>query len=606
MASFLGPPPGLTRPKTSENTSRPPSSSLFPTSSLPPIVSPTLRRPQSASWTSSLLAGLFPLAFEIQPLAQVPQGIQPLGDAVRPAGCLPQPAQTLVDNHTLTNLAVFPAPNPSDPWHIAHLHVCVHAGQACAACSMAFICCSCRALRFTPGTPPLAVPSSSCPRQSRSSSLALFKNIGNGPPPPGFDQFNDQHNDDTYAATLADCDTCDNPSCPQGNNEPATYTIIVEQFDKGNEELYDRTFRTCSACNRSCRKNFLGYRIKSRCFDNSIREMARSKPRECDNNSVSPAPPKTSRGKSLAITTERLVITPIDSCSDDPCMATDVIIALQDSLRILNDRPPTPTAFIATIAVKHDVSCQHPVSSCLACSRGLICCFCAKLFAPAVARHLSCTNCKHIASVCCDTAFCCKCSKVWLPTDTVDPIRLPARRLYGSAGSNTSPEPDIWTPSPRSSPDEIDDLTMQANVPLPTSRSESDVSRAPSRASSVDEPVNVAATPLPTPDYSSIADELVDGLVHPSFPEWAILDSKDKRHFLGRGDLSVTSLKLYARRVFTETTHWMTAGHFLVDIFQGSTLNGSRDDFRHFFFFFFVFFFSHKRIVLRYTWCNIN
>ncbi|KAF8660461.1 hypothetical protein AX14_007455, partial [Amanita brunnescens Koide BX004] len=56
----------------------------------------------------------------------------------------------------------------------------------------------------------------------------------------------------------------------------------------------------------------------------------------------------------------------------------------------------------------------------------------------------------------------------------------------------------------------------------------------------------------------------------------------DKRHFLGRGDLSVTSLKLYARRIFTDASHWITAGHFLVDVFQGCTLNGSRDDFRRF------------------------
>ena len=114
------------------------------------------------------------------------------------------------------------------------------------------------------------------------------------------------------------------------------------------------------------------------------------------------------------------------------------------------------------------------------------------------------------------------------------------------------------------------------------SRSESDASRAPSHASSVDVPVNVAATPLPTPDYSSIADELVEGFVHPSFPERAILDDKDKLHFLGWGDLSVTSLKLYARRIFTKTSHWVTAGHFLVDIFQGCALKGSRDDFRRF------------------------
>lgn len=160
--------------------------------------------------------------------------------------------------------------------------------------------------------------------------------------------------------------------------------------------------------------------------------------------------------------------------------------------------------------------------------------------------------------------------------------RGPPRHFYGGAGSNSSPEPDIWTPSPRSSPDEIDDLTARANVPLPASRSESDASRAPSRASSVNEPVNVAATPLPTPDYSSLPDDVIDGLTHPSFPDRAVLDSRDKRHFLGRGDLSVTSLKLYVRRIFTETSHWITAGHFLIDIFQGTTLNGSHDDFRRF------------------------
>ncbi|KAF8644488.1 hypothetical protein AX14_009401 [Amanita brunnescens Koide BX004] len=171
-----------------------------------------------------------------------------------------------------------------------------------------------------------------------------------------------------------------------------------------------------------------------------------------------------------------------------------------------------------------------------------------------------------------------------MPSDAIVPLRLPARRFFGGAGSHptSSPEPDIWTPSPRSSPDEIDDLTARANIPLPASRHESDSSRAPSRASSVDEPVNVAATPLPTPDYSSLMDDSVDGFIHPSFPERAILDSKDKRHFLGCGDLAVTSLKLYARRIFSETSHWLTAGHFLIDIFQGMTLNGSCDDFRRF------------------------
>ena len=122
----------------------------------------------------------------------------------------------------------------------------------------------------------------------------------------------------------------------------------------------------------------------------------------------------------------------------------------------------------------------------------------------------------------------------------------------------------------------------RANVPLPASRPESDTSRVPSCGSSVDVPVNVAATPLPTPDFSALPDESIDGLFHPSFPGRALLDSGDKRHFLGQGDLSVTSLTLYAHSIFTETSHWITAGHFLVDIFQGIKLNGSRDDFQRF------------------------
>ncbi|KAF8651614.1 hypothetical protein AX14_008458, partial [Amanita brunnescens Koide BX004] len=121
-----------------------------------------------------------------------------------------------------------------------------------------------------------------------------------------------------------------------------------------------------------------------------------------------------------------------------------------------------------------------------------------------------------------------------LSTNTIAPTRLPARRFHGGTGSNTtsSPEPDIWTPSPRSSPDEIDDLTARAALPLPASRSESDASRAPSRASSVDEPAVIAATPLPTPDYSSLRTEDIDGFLHPAFPERAILSDTDKRHFL--------------------------------------------------------------------------
>ena len=586
MDPIIGLPPGLSRPKSNPSSG---STLSVPLSSNPPlprnVLSPAPRRVTTASWASSLMDGLFPPSFPALPvLPQVPHGIQPLDEAVLSADRLHQNPQPVYASSVIDNLAVFPAPGPSDPWHIAHMRVCAHANEPCAGCSVAFVCCSCRALRFTPGTPPLA-PLASPLRRSQSSSPALFRDVGNGSPPPGFgfDNANDVPDDDAYARAFAESDTCDNSSCPRGAEEPATWTLTVESFDEGTEEFYDRTFRACGACNRSCKRSFMGHKVKSRFFDNSTRKDASAAPQCCSDTPANKQPPLLDVFTAPAL----------NASSGTPL---EIVNELQDALRTLNARPPTPAAFVATIRVKHDTDCPHSVSSCPVCSLGLICCDCNRLFAPAVARHLTCTDCKHTASVCCTSAFCCKCSKPWLPTDAVAPVRGPARRFYGGAGSNStttntasSPEPDIWTPSPRSSPDEIDDLTARANIPLPASRSESDAepvttnaSRAPSRASSVDDLLNVTATPLPTPDFSALADDVVDGFIHPSFPDRAIVDPTDRRHFLGRGDLAVTSLKLYARRIFSETSHWITAGHFLVDIFQGVTLNGSRDDFRRF------------------------
>ncbi|KAF8666181.1 hypothetical protein AX14_006532 [Amanita brunnescens Koide BX004] len=628
MDPHTGPPPGLPRPKTSP----PPPHTNFCNPLLPShhvVASPVPQRASTASWASSLAAGLFPANFTSFPVPpQVPHELLPSNAAVQPAGCLR-------DNGQITDLGTgLPAPALTDPWHRAHTRVCAHATIPCAACSVALFCCTCRALRFTPGPPP-ASPSvpENAPRSPthiqryRSASPSLFRSdVGNGTPPQGFDSYNNDYDDDAYAQALADADTCDNSSCPKGPDAPAQYTITVEAFDEGAEELYNRTYRACAACNRACKKSFLGCRIKSRHFDNSARDNVKAK---LDKDKNMTAAVTSDAHGTLAKSKTRLSPTchanpvpgselyalehPTDNAPqtvplpqgtppahhtslNTPVNApSDVISTLQDSLRELNRRPPTPAAFVAFTRVRHDAACTHQVDECSTCSGGLLCCFCKSLFKPAVARHLKCTNCRHLAHTCCTTCFCCQCSKPWTPSDIsfpvrdalgTTPVRVPARRFYSGAGSdtglNSSPEPDIWTPSPRSSPDEIDDLTVRTAIPLPTSRSESDASRAPSRASSVDEPVNVAATPLPTPNYSSISDDAVDGLIHPSFPDRAILDATDKRHFLGRSDLSVTSLKLYARRIFSETSHWITAGHFLVDIFQGSTLNGSRDDFRRF------------------------
>ncbi|KAF8658895.1 hypothetical protein AX14_007691, partial [Amanita brunnescens Koide BX004] len=376
MDLYTGPPPGLSRPKTSPPP--PPGISLaFPPSpSHLGVVSPVPRRATAAPWASSLAAGLFPATFPSFPVPpQVPHGLLPSNAAV-------QPVVGLHNNSRIIDLGTgLPAPTFLDPWHCTHARVCVHATTPCAACSIALFCCTCHALRFTPGPPPASPPASTgvarlsrSPR-SHSASPALFRlDVGNGPPPPGFDSHCDGHDDDAYANTLAESDTCDNSSCPCGTDEPAAYTITVEQFDEGSEETYDRTFRACSACNRSCKRSFMGHRIKARIFDNSVRDALASKTRAENpelksptaipsRSGVSPTPnvnesplevvndlQSPMEAQSSALHTTTLQDVPRSDVGPTPL---EVVTALQESLHTLNNRPPTPALFVANVLTKH-------------------------------------------------------------------------------------------------------------------------------------------------------------------------------------------------------------------------------------------------------------
>ena len=446
MDLLSGPPPGLSRPKTSPP---PPHTSLSnpPPSPHPVVVSPIPRRATAAPWASSLAAGLFPATYPLFPAPpQVPHGLLPTDAAV-------QSAVGLYNNSGITDLGTgLPAPTSSDPWHRAHARVCAHAVTPCAACSVALFCCTCRALRFTPGPPP-ASPSVVARRDNgdngfqrlNSASPDLFRqDVGNGPSPLGFDSLCVEHNDDAYARALAECDTCDNISCPRGPSEPATWTLTVEQFDDGIEEFYDRTFRACGACNRSCKRSFMGHKVKSRTFDNSTKEISagavdaattsRNDPEPARKTADSipgsasyarkhpadAAPPTQENSDSLVTVEHSVNLTMPGSMTTAPNMdaPSDVILTLQDSLRELNERPPTPAAFVAFTRVRHDAACTHQVDECSTCSGGLLCCSCKSLFKPAVARHLKCTNCRHVAHTCCTTCFCCQCSKPWTPSDS--------------------------------------------------------------------------------------------------------------------------------------------------------------------------------------------
>ncbi|KAF8695721.1 hypothetical protein AX14_001738 [Amanita brunnescens Koide BX004] len=520
MVSDKGTPPGPLRPKTTSTPDlSPPPPPFSPRSSPPDVTSPSPLRPTGPlSWASSLSAGLFPTPSSLFPLPPAaPHGLQPVSEAMQSAGSLSKPLIPLLpplfNNALITDLAgTHPAPSPLDPWHRAHARNCAHATAACAACSISISCCSCRSLRFTPGPPPMS-PLAPQERRSRSASPALFQHdgsrpisrplfrsdVGNGPSPPPSPPHGDEYDDDAYCQALAEADTCDNSSCPGGSDAPARYTITVEVFDDGAEEFYDRSYRACAACNRACKKSFLGNRIKSRHFDNSVRDKAMAKQdKDTTQPSHSPCPPTPSR-----TTGDEPIATSIIERSNAPGPSTthhpslNVVTMLQDALHMLNTRPPTPAGFVATIRAAPSASCVVNVSG----------------YSPP-------------QSLTTYPVWAASTSPLFAASQPF--AAAPARRFYGGAGSNStsSPEPDIWTPSPRSSPDEIDDLTARANVPLPVSRPESDASHAPSRASSVDEPVNVAATPLPTPDYSALPSESIDGFLHPSFPERAILDEK--------------------------------------------------------------------------------
>ena len=203
--------------------------------------SPTPSLPRN-SWFQ-LLASPAPTATSFPPPATAvisettfSQPLDILMHSTGPDTCCAQGTPTS-NNAEITNLATLSSiahPHANDPWTRAHMRVCAHASEECPACSIAVVCCSCRALRFTPGPPP-ASPIAVTVR-SRSASPALFRDVGKAPSPPHHN-WNDTTDDDAYARALAECDTCDNSSCPRGSNEPASWTITVERFDESSEEF---------------------------------------------------------------------------------------------------------------------------------------------------------------------------------------------------------------------------------------------------------------------------------------------------------------------------------------------------------------------------------
>ncbi|KAF8639107.1 hypothetical protein AX14_010122, partial [Amanita brunnescens Koide BX004] len=154
MASTSSGPPGLTRPKSSPPPPQPkifsPTPSLAHKSWFSLLASPS---PSPVSFALPASALTLPSATTVvTPGLSAPLDAQFLAHNVATTHASNQPHGVLVDNTTLTNIAQMNTPLAScdDPWTRAHLRACAHASDHCAACSIALICCSCRALRYTP------------------------------------------------------------------------------------------------------------------------------------------------------------------------------------------------------------------------------------------------------------------------------------------------------------------------------------------------------------------------------------------------------------------------------------------------------------------------
>ncbi|KAF8694407.1 hypothetical protein AX14_002052 [Amanita brunnescens Koide BX004] len=629
-------PPGLPRPKSS-----PASSSLLPQPPSPftgHIFSPAPSKPSSNRFQMLFSPNPSPIPFLPPTSAFTPAIMQQPSVAMLPADRLPS---DLLNNTIVNNIASsqVPCASPTDPWTHAHLRACAHASDDCAACSIALVCCSCRALRYTPGLPPSSpVAPPLHVTRSRSASPVLFRNIGNGPSPTGFHDNLPDYDDEAYTRALAECDTCDNSSCPRGDSEPASWTITVEQFDEGLEEFYDRTFRACTACNRSCKRTFMTYKIKVRQFDNS---------------SKSDSPKVSNPTANLLQSVHNLAASPAPS------------------------RPLTPLEVFSLVSQRHRTSCNHVHSSCATCSRGVACCACNNAHTAPARLRLRCSACSHFACTTCTSPLCCSCKKPWFPVDS--PIivlarRLrdgpqpadatPANRLRGGARSTksskkgsssssqssgpgslatahserASPDPFI-APAPailtQSSADEINafaDITVRLTAPAPAPEpaplvarstdapspssnlphsdapvftrpplpvitgATEDVptavpSRAPSRAVSVTSAASLGdvgiadllqVTPFPIPsDPPALAD--VVSRVHRRFPLASLkVDDEDPRHFLAHDNTRADDIANDIDHLLSNNTSWASLFFFLHDALKFESIKGPATDFHAF------------------------
>ena len=549
-----------------------------------------------------------------------------------------------LNNTTMVNIASSQTPCASldDPWTRAHMRACAHASDFCAACSIALVCCSCRALRYTPGSPPSS-PIATAPHvtRSRSASPVLFRNIGNGPSPPNFDHDLPEYDDEAYARAYAECDTCDNSSCPRGVNEPASWTITVEQFDEGSEEFYDRTFRACAACNRSCRKTFMTYRIKARCFDNSSKAAA-------------PCSTSTTVKRATSPTLLELV-------TSAPTVSATPVLSLSTPPLPTESRPITPLEVFSRVARQHRTSCDHSHSTCPACSRGVLCCACKTIHTAPARLQLCCTHCQHFACGSCVTPFCCLCRKPWFPGDSPSIVlanhfrggtRSTKSSKKGSSASSSSssgpgslatahsecasPDPFTAIPPPpvnptQSSNDEIDafaDATVRLTVvPIPPSTGRSTrapspssnlaqpgapvfsrpplpvetgltedaptavPSRAPSRAASVVSAISTGdagiaellqVDPFPVPSEPPALADVV-GRIHRTFPLASLkVDEEDPRHFLARDNTRADEIANDVDHLLSTNTSWASLFFFIRDVLKFEAIKGSASDFQAF------------------------
>ncbi|KAF8695040.1 hypothetical protein AX14_001892 [Amanita brunnescens Koide BX004] len=288
--------------------------------------------------------------------------------------------------------------------------------------------------------------------------------------------------------------------------------------------MYDRTFRACGACNRSCKRSFMTHKIKSRTFDNSTRKA-----------NAPPTPPK-----------------------NDP---------IRKPASMLVDSSETLPAPAPTGGTSNDEFCSNPPTPPL------------EAFAPwfpsdsptlVLAQRFrggarSTKSSKKGSSSSSQSSGPGSLATAHSTRNSPDPFAVPTAQATQSSVAQAT----------QSSVDEINafaDVTVKLTD---IHRHETSRAAAPSPSSNMPPP-----DPFARPASPPALDDVV-GRIHRRHPLASLkVDKEDSRHFLARDDTRTEDIANETEYLLSSATSWPTILYFIRDIMKFETIKGSAAEFQ--------------------------